>query len=196
MGAGLPTLKEFLHLTKKGSAWPSNSYVKAPGFSELYVRRTRRFLDGVWIDNVLDIARAEATRPGKGAFTNLVANLLEQGIPLYMECVQNKRLARRLGEMGFTRLGHEGAPSFFKLPAQFKKENVGSMSGMELWECDTCNHNWMKSDTKQGDEPVVCPKCNTVEYERGEDGMYLLELLDGASTREEGLKRWKEQLRA
>ena len=70
------------------------------------------------------------------------------------------------------------------------------MSGVELWECDTCDHNWMKSDAKQGDEPVVCPKCHTTEYERVGDGMYLLELLDGAPKREEGLKRWKEQLRA
>ena len=113
----LQTLEEFLAATGK-KAWPTNAYVRAPGFKELYVRRTRRFLNGVWVDSVLDLARGEATKPGRGAFTKLVTDLLERGIPLYVECVQNERLAKTLERWGFTRLDHPGSPSFFKLPEQ------------------------------------------------------------------------------
>lgn len=112
----LQTLEEFLASSKDGS-WPKNAYVKVLGLKELYVRRSHRLLDGVWIDSVLDIARIEATKPGKGVFTALVTRLLERGIPLYVECVQNKRFVKKLEAMGFTRvLGLEGPPSFFRLP--------------------------------------------------------------------------------
>ena len=118
----LQTLEEFL-ISSKMRAWPSNAYVRAPGFKELYVRRTRRLLDGEWVESVLDIARAKATRPGKGVLTALITNLLERGIPLYMECVQNKRFVKRLEKMGFTLATNtlDGAPSFFKLPKKQKR---------------------------------------------------------------------------
>ena len=117
-----PTLDEFLTTSEKRTPlWPMNSYVKAPGFKELYVRRTGRYLGDRWVENVLDIARAVATKPGKGAFTALVADLLERGIPLYLECVQNERLAKSLESSGFTRVAHPGAPSFFKLPEPTEK---------------------------------------------------------------------------
>jgi len=123
----LQTLEEFLEATGR-SCWPTNAYVKVPGFKELYVRRTDRFLGDVLIKGVLDIARAEATRPGKGVFTALVTDLLERGIPLYIECVQNKRFVKKLESMGFTRAAHEGAPSFFKLPSS-KMNLIGTTSG-------------------------------------------------------------------
>lgn len=111
----MQALEDFISSTE-GSKWPKNAYVTAPGFRELYVRRTRRFLNDVWVDSVLDIARIEATRPGKGRFTALATDLLERGIPLYVECVLNKRFVKKLESMGFTRREAEGAPSFFKLP--------------------------------------------------------------------------------
>lgn len=110
------TLEDFISSTE-GSRWPKNAYVKCPGFRELYVRRTRRILGGVWVDSVLDIARIEATHPGKGMFTLLAAYLLERGIPLYVECVQNPRFVKKLERMGFTYVPRlEGPPSLFKLP--------------------------------------------------------------------------------
>ena len=113
----LQTLEEFLAATEEFKQWPRNAYVKAPGFKELYVRRTHRYLNDEWIERVLDIARIEAKKPGKGAFTNLVSSLLERGIPLYVECVQNERFIQKLKDMGFTCVPHSGgSPSFFKLP--------------------------------------------------------------------------------
>lgn len=111
----MQTLDDFL--TSPVRSWPRNAYVKAPGFRSLYVRRTRRLINGVWVDGVLDLANAEATHPGGGAFTALVCDLINRGIPLYAECVHNRRLVAKLERMGFTRmLGNDYAPSFFRLP--------------------------------------------------------------------------------
>ena len=79
------------------------------------MRRTRRFLDGVWVNGVLDIARIEAKKPGDGCFTRMTALLLLRGIPLYIECVHNQRFADRLERMGYTRVDNSGAPSFYRL---------------------------------------------------------------------------------
>jgi hypothetical protein len=113
------SLEEFI---SGKSRWPNNAYVKAEGFKELYVRRTRRLLNGVWVDGVLDIARIIASRPGSGKFTALAEELLGRGIPLYVECVQNERFVKKLEKLGFTRVNHEGAPSFYKLPAKCNGE--------------------------------------------------------------------------
>jgi hypothetical protein len=97
----LPTLDEFL--SKAGKSWPRNSYVREPGFSELYVRVSRRYFEGSCYD-VIDLAKIEAEEPGSGAFTRLVARLREQyptkGI--YVECVLNPRFSVMLvGRLGF-----------------------------------------------------------------------------------------------
>lgn len=111
----LPTLNAFLELD--ASVLPKNAYVRCPGFVELYVRRGPRFVAGEWVQGVLDIARVTARHPGEGAFTKLSQELLERGIPLYVESVLNKRFIRKLEELGFTRVGeHEGVPNFFKAP--------------------------------------------------------------------------------
>jgi hypothetical protein len=114
----LETLDEFIEATTT-RRFPRNAYVSHPGFKELYVRRTKRLLNGEWFEHVLDIARVEVRRPGQGTFKNLVTSLLDRGIPVYVECVQNTWFAEKLEEMGFTRVaGTSGPPSFFKLPVK------------------------------------------------------------------------------
>lgn len=105
----LPTLDEFLTLER------GNSYVLEPGFKSLYVRVGSRFLNGVRHPRVLDLAVIEARRTGKGLFTGLVARLLKQGLPIYVESVLTPRFAAKLLEMGFTRSDYDEA-SFFLLP--------------------------------------------------------------------------------
>jgi hypothetical protein len=102
----LPTLDEFLPQAGKG--WPRNSYVKEPGFSELYVRVSRRFLEGS-CHEMIDLARVEAKEPGSGAFTRLVARLREQypKSGIYVECVLNPRFSVML----IDRLGFKVNPS-------------------------------------------------------------------------------------
>ena len=115
----LQTLEEFITRTNKRD-WPGNAYVEAPGFATFYVRRTSRILNGELVHHVLDLANIEAEVPGQGAFTKLSTNILERGIPLYVECVMYQRFALKLERMGFIRLDHPGRPSFFKLPNQMK----------------------------------------------------------------------------
>lgn len=115
---GLQTLHDFLSSPGRLN-FPKNAYVKAPGFKQLYVRYGRRYLNGVFINGVLDLANIEASRPGKGAFTALATRLLKRGIPLYVECVMNERFVKKLEDIGFTRIPNDGgAPSFFKLPEE------------------------------------------------------------------------------
>lgn len=116
----LPTLNQFIKESE--GKWPRNAYVRQRGCSELYVRRSRRHLGGVWVDGVLDIARIEVRYPGRGLFTRLTNQLLARGIPLFIECVLNERFATNLSRMGFTRVDHSCVngrtpPSFYKLPS-------------------------------------------------------------------------------
>lgn len=99
---------------------PKNSYVDEPGFSALYVRVcSRRVIDGVELEPVLDIANVKAEHPGSGAFTRLIARLQKEypGLNLYIECVQNPRLRAHLERLGFEQCGSAhlgfGAPSYY-----------------------------------------------------------------------------------
>lgn len=101
MGNEKFTLEEFLEKVYYGDLRPHNAWVREPGFKSLYVRKSRRFLGGITRVKRLDIASVEAVRPGAGCFTALVRRLLQQGIPLYIECVHNERFAAKLLRMGF-----------------------------------------------------------------------------------------------
>ena len=125
---GLQTLEEFLRRTDKCN-WPGNAYVEAPGFESFYVRRTSRILNGGWVDHVLDLANITAEVPGQGAFTKLAAELLERGIPLFVECVHNPRFVKTLERLGFTRIDQPGAPSFFKLPEETHATHLSGQGG-------------------------------------------------------------------
>jgi hypothetical protein len=98
----IPTLDQFILEAKKRS-FQNNSYVKEPGFKSLYVRYGRRFLDGKWVQDVLDLASIQATRPGRGALTHLIARLRKDysGMSLYVESIFNPRLPRKLETLGF-----------------------------------------------------------------------------------------------
>lgn len=167
----LPTLEEFLS-SSGGLGWPKNSYVNAPGFLELYVRRTRRRLGGEWVEGVLDIARVEATWPGRGTFTTLVESLLERGIPLYVECVLNERFAKKLEEMGFTQVPHTCSSCFFKLPE--KGNNMTTEDNRMRWDeqkrCAfmTDNGQCEDRDDHEGDHETGLPTGhgNPWEYDR------------------------------
>lgn len=92
-----------------------NAYVKERGFRSLYVRVGPRYIAGTLYPKVLDIARAEVIRKGRGRFTALINRLHEQGYTLYIESVLNERLVPKLLSMGFTQLPSDGAPSFYLL---------------------------------------------------------------------------------
>ena len=115
----MQTLNQFIKESE--NKWPLNAYVRQRGFKTLYVRRSRRWLDGTWVNGVLDIANVEVMHPGRGLFTRLAERLFIQKIPLYVECVINHRFAATLDLAGFTRVKRSGIdrnipPSFYKLP--------------------------------------------------------------------------------
>jgi hypothetical protein len=115
----LPTLEKFMadHKAKQRGA-SSNSYVRAQGFRDLYVRMGRRYLAGKTHDCVLDIANVTASKPGNGAFTRLVDDLHARGIPIYVESVLNERFALKLPRMGFTARLDVQPPCFYLLPKE------------------------------------------------------------------------------
>ena len=111
------TLKQFLADVR---TYPTRAHVKHPGFRELYVRRTRRFLGGQLCSPVLDLASMEAKTPGKGAFTKLIRDLRAQHPELYLfvECVLNPRLIGKLQELGFTRCDSGESICFYLPPVK------------------------------------------------------------------------------
>lgn len=113
------TLDEFI---ESWGGWPNNCWVHQPGFRSLYVRRGRVgfVIDGVfyWCEPCLTIAVVEADKPGSGAFTNLVKELRERPLAIYVENAQELRFQRKLLSLGFVEvnqctgrhyvLNHEG----------------------------------------------------------------------------------------
>lgn len=109
----LPTLLEFWT-----SPFPRNSDVKARGFRRLYVRKGPLFLCippssvGELVANLLQLASLEATRPGHGAFTTLLAHIDEHlGCNIYVENVLNPRFATHLPRAGFAPVLRGGSSS-------------------------------------------------------------------------------------
>ena len=96
-----PTLDEFIK--KALVSWPHNAWVREPGFSNLYVRISKRNIRGKTIQ-VLDLASIDAECPGAGAFTNLFLRLRKDypDLPLFVECVLNPRFAEKLLKLGFS----------------------------------------------------------------------------------------------
>jgi hypothetical protein len=93
-----------------------NAYVRERGFADLYVRKGPRYYGTTKIAIVLDIARIAAKRPGKGAFSTLLAKLqtIHPTMPIYVESVLNDRFAAWLERNGFER-DKSGTPSFWLL---------------------------------------------------------------------------------
>jgi hypothetical protein len=110
----LPKLDEFIEQSLESGR--GNAYVREPGFLSLYVRMGPRYLNGVIYKDVFDIASVLAKKPGAGAFFKLARRLLDQGLILYVESVQNPRFAEKLLREGFTQEAGRVPPSFYKFP--------------------------------------------------------------------------------
>lgn len=108
----LPTLAEFIqNATEFG--FPKNSYVREPGFKVLYVRHGTRYIKGLRITPVLDIANAQACYPGRGAFKSLLIKI-ERDHPhlnIYVENVLTYKFADGLERLGFEHIPGEGMVS-------------------------------------------------------------------------------------
>ena len=120
------TLDRFLELAPIHET-ASNQYVKCSGFSSLYVRYGSRYIEGLLVDNVLDIANIKARKFGKGSFTDLFIYLRTRypDLVIYVECIQNLRFVKKLERMGFAYDRHPwhdldndflSPPSMFFLP--------------------------------------------------------------------------------
>jgi hypothetical protein len=118
MGNGKPMLDEFIEQSQaRGSRFPSNAYVRYPGFTELYVRWTKRFYNGQVRSPCLDIARITARWPGKGGFDKLLKHLRERfpSLHICVECVQSDRFAEGLLRRQFVKMDQNlpGNASYF-----------------------------------------------------------------------------------
>lgn len=111
----LPTLRKFLDdPSQRGS-----SYVRARGFSHLYVRKGMRYINGLYRGQVICLANFEVNHPGRGVFGRFIARL-RKNYPqwhLHVENVLNPRLPRRLVELGFEPITGTVPPCFW-LPAR------------------------------------------------------------------------------
>jgi hypothetical protein len=96
----LPTLEEFVADFKKR---PWNSYVKFPGFSDLYVRKGQVYINGEWCYNTLTIANVQASKPGTGAFSNLVKQIRSWGMGIHVENATAPKFDLKLKHLGFER---------------------------------------------------------------------------------------------
>jgi hypothetical protein len=97
----LPTLDQFI--AQAVDKWPHNSYVREPGFASLYVRISRRYIEGK-TRTMLDIANVTAKKPGSGAFTKLIKKLSRKHpeLGIFVECVLNPRFGTMLeNKLGF-----------------------------------------------------------------------------------------------
>lgn len=109
----METLDEFV--TAKEGKFPFAAYVTYPGFSDLYVRRSKFRIAGDWCYNFVTLANMTAENPGNGALSRLLKHLfedLEKNVAV--ECIQNERLVKKLEREGWVRYG-ELPPSFYKL---------------------------------------------------------------------------------
>lgn len=75
-----------------------NHYVDEPGWQHMYVRKSDIYVGGERVGPTLHFVRIEATKPGTGAWTRLLATLDEKlsGVNLYVENIFNDRFADHL----------------------------------------------------------------------------------------------------
>jgi len=113
--SSLPTLDEFLERSEK-RAFPSNSYVKEPGWESLYVRYGPRFVLEDLQSPVLTLANitVEKQMRGKGVFTTLVERLRREHPNLHL-LVENthSRFGSYLLKIGFVLMSEEISKSYF-----------------------------------------------------------------------------------
>jgi hypothetical protein len=94
--AEIATLDEFL------TNDADRGWVFEEGFDNLYVRKGCRYINGKFYENVFDIGSVTASVPGEGAFTALIAKLVEKWDgPIFVENVLTPRFATALLQAGF-----------------------------------------------------------------------------------------------
>lgn len=111
-------LDQFIQQAQSGSPI-KNAHIHEPGFKQLYVRYTRRYLDSNICAPVLDIAAIEAHKKGKQAFTNLFNHICATypQLYIYVENVLNARFRVKLISLGFIEVGSDPiSPSFYIKP--------------------------------------------------------------------------------
>ncbi len=98
------TLKEFFKIAEDPKRHNYRAWVNVRGFNGLYLRYGKRIIDGKTRHPVLDLASLEASKPGNGAFTRLVARLrkMRPNMHLYVESVLSTRFGGGLLKRGFT----------------------------------------------------------------------------------------------
>lgn len=104
----LQTLSEFIQSYRE-SDWPnSRAYIKEPGFKDLYIRLTPRYINKIQYKLVLDIAKVEASYKGKGTFKKLIAKIRDEypEMGIYVEAVLTECFAEGLVRMGFKVVDH------------------------------------------------------------------------------------------
>jgi hypothetical protein len=118
------TLDEFIkdgveRITQSNLA--SRAHIKEPNFAGLYVRLTRRYIDGAAYRPVLDIADVnvrEACR-GRGVFTAFLDRVRDRypTLHLFVENVMEERFQKHLERYGFTVVEPRLDPPCYFLPA-------------------------------------------------------------------------------
>lgn len=95
------TLDELIKKSQD-DGWRSNSWVEHEGFKYMYVRVTKRYIEGKFVDTI-DLANIEAEHPGNGAFRNLILHLTNSWPQyiIYVESVLEDRFRKGLLRMGF-----------------------------------------------------------------------------------------------
>jgi hypothetical protein len=121
----LPTLDAFIAKAKTSQF--RNSWVREPGFADLYVRLIPRNVAG--IERVfLDLANMTAKKPGSGTLTRLVARLRVDypDLSLYVENALNPRLpAMLVNKLGFKQ-DPDHPMCFYLISALPKNDGLGS----------------------------------------------------------------------
>lgn len=94
------TLQEFINQTGA-----RNAHVKHRDFKTLYVRHAHHVINGE-VHQTFDIASVESKRPGRGAFTRLLEQELNDlDKTIYVESVLNPKFACWLERNGFILCG-------------------------------------------------------------------------------------------
>lgn len=115
----LPTLPQLIELVTQHKGYNA-SYVRHPDFKHLYVRvadvAVRFDGDGTHYrcTKVIQIANIEAKRPGNGAFTRLVEQLIQDGYAVHVELAHELRFQQKLLALGFTQVNRGTGAHFLK----------------------------------------------------------------------------------
>lgn len=122
----LPTLKVFIEqgIAQGKINFPRNSHVSAYGFASMYVRMTKRWIEGDLFEPVLDLAAIEARHPGQGSFTKLIPKLRQEypALNIFVEQT-HERFGAHLLKMGFSKLDPQvHGESYFLVSANFERQ--------------------------------------------------------------------------